>query len=89
VAAAVSVEILMVRWNRIERGAYPYLILLQGIPVVATASLLVVWLGPGMQPATPPATTADPARHQRDRGTGVAAVARAVIRRRSVGYSAT
>jgi NitT/TauT family transport system permease protein len=41
------VALLMARWNVAERGLYPYMVLLQTIPIVAVAPLLVVWLGAG------------------------------------------
>jgi NitT/TauT family transport system permease protein len=50
IAAAVGVAsaLVMARWPLMERSLYPYLILLQTIPIVAVAPLFVVWLGPGM-----------------------------------------
>ncbi|MDQ0777498.1 NitT/TauT family transport system permease protein [Streptomyces aurantiacus] len=50
VAAVVGVAsaLVMGRWRLMERSLYPYLILLQTIPIVAIAPLFVVWLGPGM-----------------------------------------
>ncbi|MFE7034540.1 ABC transporter permease [Streptomyces sp. NPDC057621] len=44
----VSSALVMGRWRLMERSLYPYLILLQTIPIVAIAPLFVVWLGPGM-----------------------------------------
>lgn len=41
------VALVMARWNVAERGLYPYMVLLQTIPIVAVAPLLVVWLGAG------------------------------------------
>ncbi|MFF4754671.1 ABC transporter permease [Streptomyces sp. NPDC001270] len=46
--AGVLFALLMARWQLMERSLYPYLILLQTIPIVAVAPLFVVWLGPGM-----------------------------------------
>ncbi|HEX4248049.1 MAG TPA: ABC transporter permease subunit [Pseudonocardia sp.] len=43
----VLVGLVMSRWRLLERGLYPYLIVLQTIPIVAIAPLFVVWLGPG------------------------------------------
>ncbi|MFW0783575.1 ABC transporter permease [Gordonia sp. CPCC 206044] len=45
--AGVAVALVMARWNITERGFYPYLIVLQTIPIVAIAPLFVVWIGPG------------------------------------------
>jgi NitT/TauT family transport system permease protein len=46
--AGVALALVMARWRLIQRSLYPYLILLQTIPIVAIAPLFVVWLGPGM-----------------------------------------
>lgn len=50
IAAVVGVlcALVMGRWPLMERSLYPYLILLQTIPIVAVAPLFVVWLGPGI-----------------------------------------
>jgi NitT/TauT family transport system permease protein len=50
IAAAVGFlsGLIMARWNLVERSLYPYLVLVQTIPIVAIAPLLVVWFGPGM-----------------------------------------
>jgi NitT/TauT family transport system permease protein len=50
VAGVVGVlcALVMARWRLMERSLYPYLILLQTVPIVAIAPLFVVWLGPGM-----------------------------------------
>jgi NitT/TauT family transport system permease protein len=50
IAAVVGVlsALVMARWRLMERSLYPYLILLQTIPIVAVAPLFVVWLGPGI-----------------------------------------
>ncbi|MGV0742460.1 ABC transporter permease [Mycolicibacterium sp. XJ870] len=45
--AGVAIALVMARWNITERGFYPYLIVLQTIPIVAIAPLFVVWIGPG------------------------------------------
>jgi NitT/TauT family transport system permease protein len=44
----VVTALVMARWRLMERSLYPYLILLQTVPIVAIAPLFVVWLGPGM-----------------------------------------
>ncbi|MFG2375113.1 ABC transporter permease [Streptomyces sp. NPDC048504] len=46
--AGVLSALVMARWRLMERSLYPYLILLQTIPIVAVAPLFVVWLGPGI-----------------------------------------
>jgi len=43
----IAVAIFMVRWAVVEVGVYPYLLLLQTIPIIAVAPLLVIWLGAG------------------------------------------
>lgn len=45
--SGVAIALVMARWNITERGFYPYLIVLQTIPIVAIAPLFVVWIGPG------------------------------------------
>lgn len=45
--AGFAVAVVMARWKLAERGLYPYTVLLQTIPTIAIAPLLVVWLGPG------------------------------------------
>jgi NitT/TauT family transport system permease protein len=49
VAAVVgfAVAFVMARWSVAERGLYPYMVLLQTIPIIAVAPILVVWVGPG------------------------------------------
>lgn len=49
-AAAVGfvVAFVMARWRVAERGLYPYMVLLQTIPIIAIAPILVVWLGAGL-----------------------------------------
>jgi ABC-type nitrate/sulfonate/bicarbonate transport system, permease component len=42
-----TVAFVMARWNVAERGLYPYMVLLQTIPIIAVAPILVVWLGAG------------------------------------------
>ncbi|MGN6126763.1 MAG: ABC transporter permease [Humibacter sp.] len=49
--AAVSgflAALVMARWSVVERGMYPYLVLLQTIPIIAVAPLFVVWFGSGV-----------------------------------------
>ena len=45
--AGIAIALVMGRWSITERGFYPYLIVLQTIPIVAIAPLFVVWIGPG------------------------------------------
>lgn len=41
--------LFMARWNVVERGMYPYLVILQTIPIIAVAPLFVVWFGAGLK----------------------------------------
>ena len=43
----VLAALVMARWRLMERSLYPYLVVLQTVPIVAVAPLFVVWLGPG------------------------------------------
>lgn len=47
-AAGFLAAMVMARWGIAERGLYPYLVLLQTIPIVAIAPLFVVWFGAGV-----------------------------------------
>jgi NitT/TauT family transport system permease protein len=46
--SGILAALIMARWNIAERGLYPYLVLLQTIPIVAVAPLFVVWFGAGI-----------------------------------------
>ncbi|MGW0174492.1 ABC transporter permease [Rhodococcus sp. NPDC003322] len=49
--AAVSgfaTALIMGRWKTAELGIYPYLVILQTIPIIAVAPILVVWFGAGI-----------------------------------------
>lgn len=52
VAVGVLAGMVMSQSRLAERGLYPYLIVLQTIPIVAIAPLFVVWLGPGTETNT-------------------------------------
>lgn len=52
----VAVAMAMARWTVLEVGVYPYLLLLQTLPIIAVAPLLVVWLGAGTATNTTVAT---------------------------------
>ncbi|MBY8860290.1 ABC transporter permease [Nocardia sp. CA2R105] len=48
--AAVSgfaVALVMARWRVAELGVYPYLVILQTVPIIAVAPIFVVWFGAG------------------------------------------
>lgn len=44
----IAIGITLSRWLSLELATYPYLVLIQTIPSVAIAPLLVVWLGAGI-----------------------------------------
>ncbi|ALJ22271.1 ABC transporter permease [Microbacterium sp. No. 7] len=44
----VAAALLMARWNLTERALFPYLVIVQTIPIVAIAPLFVVWIGAGL-----------------------------------------
>ncbi len=45
--AGVLCALVMARWRLFERGLFPYLVIVQTLPIVAIAPLFVVWLGAG------------------------------------------
>ena len=45
----VLVAILLASSRLLERALYPYTLLLQTVPIVAIAPLLVLWFGPGLR----------------------------------------
>jgi NitT/TauT family transport system permease protein len=45
--AGVLCAVVMARWRLFERGLFPYLVIVQTLPIVAIAPLFVVWLGAG------------------------------------------
>ncbi|WP_413645686.1 ABC transporter permease [Marinococcus sp. PL1-022] len=48
VVGGVSAAILMASSKWVERSLYPYAVILQTIPVVAVAPIVVIWFGSGM-----------------------------------------
>jgi len=44
----VALALLMSQSRMIERSLYPYAVILQTIPIVAVAPVIIVWLGPGV-----------------------------------------
>ncbi|MCL7749019.1 ABC transporter permease [Halalkalibacter alkaliphilus] len=48
VVGGIGVAVLMASSKLIERSFYPYAIILQTIPVVAIAPIIVIWFGSGM-----------------------------------------
>jgi NitT/TauT family transport system permease protein len=45
IVLGVSIAALLSTWRPLERGLYPYAVLLQTVPIVAVAPLIVVWFG--------------------------------------------
>ncbi|WP_293781416.1 ABC transporter permease [uncultured Aeromicrobium sp.] len=43
-----AAALLMARWKFLELGGYPYLVILQTIPIIAVAPIFVVWFGAGV-----------------------------------------
>lgn len=48
VVLGVAVAILLALSKTVERSVYPYAIILQTIPIVAVAPIIVIWFGAGM-----------------------------------------
>jgi NitT/TauT family transport system permease protein len=48
IVIGMSFALLMSQSRIIERSLFPYAVLLQTIPIVAIAPLIVIWFGPGM-----------------------------------------
>jgi NitT/TauT family transport system permease protein len=48
IAVGVSASLVMAQSRVIERSLYPYAVILQTIPVVAIAPVIIVWFGPGV-----------------------------------------
>ena len=48
IVIGMAVALLMSQSKLLERSIYPYAIMLQTIPIVAIAPLIVIWVGAGM-----------------------------------------
>ncbi|MCC6175436.1 MAG: ABC transporter permease [Chloroflexi bacterium] len=48
IVVGMSIALLMAQSKLIERSIFPYAVLLQTIPIVAIAPLIVIWFGAGM-----------------------------------------
>lgn len=48
ILAGVAVAMLFAQWHWLRRLFYPYTILLQTVPIVAIAPLIINWAGPGI-----------------------------------------
>lgn len=48
VVLGISIAVLLALSKMVERSVYPYAIILQTIPIVAVAPIIVIWFGAGM-----------------------------------------
>lgn len=48
VVVGVGVALMFAQWRWVRRMFYPYTILLQTVPIVAIAPLILMWIGPGI-----------------------------------------
>lgn len=48
IPAGVAVALLFAQWRWIRRLLFPYTILLQTVPIIAIAPLIIMWVGPGL-----------------------------------------
>jgi NitT/TauT family transport system permease protein len=48
IVAGVAVSLLFAQWRGLRRLFFPYTILLQTVPIVAVAPLIIMWVGPGL-----------------------------------------
>lgn len=48
VVSGFATALVMARWKTAELGVYPYLVILQTIPIIAVAPIFVVWFGAGI-----------------------------------------
>jgi NitT/TauT family transport system permease protein len=48
IVAGVAVALLFAQWRWFRRLFFPYTILLQTVPIVAIAPLIIMWVGPGL-----------------------------------------
>jgi len=52
ILVGVAIAMLFARWQWVRRTLYPYTILLQTVPIVAIAPLIINWVGPGIVAVT-------------------------------------
>jgi len=48
IVAGVAVAMIFAQWRWLRQLVYPYTILLQTVPIVAIAPLIILWIGPGI-----------------------------------------
>lgn len=52
IVAGIAVALIFAQWKWMRRIVYPYTILLQTVPIVAIAPLIINWVGPGIAAVT-------------------------------------
>jgi NitT/TauT family transport system permease protein len=52
IIVGVAVAMIFAQWRWLRQLVYPYTILLQTVPIVAIAPLIINWIGPGMLAVT-------------------------------------
>jgi NitT/TauT family transport system permease protein len=50
--AGVAIAMIFAQWRWMRQTLYPYTILLQTVPIVAIAPLVILWIGPGLMAVT-------------------------------------
>jgi NitT/TauT family transport system permease protein len=48
IVGGVAIALLFAQWRWLRRFLFPYTILLQTVPIVAIAPLIIMWVGPGL-----------------------------------------
>jgi NitT/TauT family transport system permease protein len=48
IVAGIAIALVFAQWRRLRQALYPYTILLQTVPIVAVAPLIINWAGPGI-----------------------------------------
>jgi len=49
IVAGVAIALLFAQWRWLRRLLFPYTILLQTVPIIAVAPLIIMWVGPGLR----------------------------------------
>lgn len=52
IVIGVGTGVVLASSRLLERAVYPYVVLLQTVPIIAIAPMLVIWFGPGLRAAT-------------------------------------
>jgi NitT/TauT family transport system permease protein len=48
IVTGIAIALVFAQWRWLRRTLYPYTILLQTVPIVAIAPLILMWVGPGV-----------------------------------------